>query len=287
MRYQIVHETIYSYSRPVKLEPHTIRLRSRTDATQALRFFSLEIYPEPAGISDIIDLEGNNLIRVWFKQETSRLQILVRSEVETLRSNPFNYLLESWATKLPIDYPASLLVKLQHYFQPLGTPTPIDPVVTSLAQEIWQEVEGETEAFVTAANQRIHENCKHQFREKGSPLPPALTWTGKKGSCRDLTVLFMELCRAMGLAARFVSGYQEGSSNLRTRYLHGWAEVYLPGAGWRGFDPSQGKPVSDRHVALVANPIQKHTTPIYGTFRGTGVQSEMTVNLSINPVEKF
>lgn len=281
MRYKIIHNTSYNYTKPVTLEPHTVRLRARSDCTQSLQSFFLEIFPEPAEVSDVLDLNGNNLLRIRFKDPTDRLQIKVTSEIETFRSNPFNYFLEPWASKLPIDYPASLLAKLQPYFQPFGRTTPIDPVAVGLAHEIWQDVGGNTSSFVTELNQRIRENCKHQIRETGPPLPAGITWNQKSGSCRDLAVLFIEVCRAIGLAARFVSGYQEGNPNWTRRYLHGWAEVYLPGGGWLGYDPSHGLAVGDRHIALVASAIQKHTIPIYGIFRGAGAQSEMNVDLSI------
>lgn len=285
MRYKIVHNTTYCYTQVVKLEPHTVRLRSRTDVTQALRSFAIEVDPEPAGISDIIDWEGNNLFRIWFQEPTDKLRISVSSEVETFRVNPFNYLLEPWAIKLPIDYPASLLCQLQHYFQPLGTPTAIDPFAASLAREIWHKANGQTTTFVSQLNQRIYEHCQQEVRETGPPLPASVVWNERSGSCRDLAMLYIEVCRAMGLAARFVSGYQEGDPDQSDRDLHGWAEVYLPGAGWRGYDPSLGLAVSDRHIVLVASAIQQHTTPIHGIVRGTGVQSEMNFEISIKPVE--
>lgn len=281
MRYHIVHTTTYTYDRPVALTPHVIRLRSRCDGSQKLLSFSLQIDPQPIGISDIIDLDGNSLIQTWFKEPTDYLKIEVSSEVETYRTNPFDYLLEPSALTLPIDYPSSLLSQLQPYLQPHQAGF-IDPIAVQLAQEICREVDNQTNNFLFRLNQRIYENCQHIIREDGAPFPPGITWNQKAGSCRDVTVLFMEVCRAVGLAARFVSGYQEGDPDSKERDLHAWAEVYLPGAGWRGYDPTQGLAVADGNIALVASSIPKYTAPISGSFRAPGQQLEMKVDLSIN-----
>ena len=281
MRYNIVHTTTYTYDRSVSLQPHVIRLRPRCDGCQTLRSFSLDVIPEPAGIYQIIDLEGNAVVRIWFREPKDQLCFKVTSEVETHRTNPFDFLLEPWAATLPIDYPASLLSNLQPYFQRYGSTSYVDPVAAQLAQEVHQSVAGDTVAFLTELNQRIHRNCQHTIRETGDPFPAALTWNQKLGSCRDLSVLFMEACRAVGLAARFVSGYQEGDQNWEKRDLHAWAAVYLPGAGWRGYDPTNGLAVADRHVTLVASALPRHAAPVSGTFHGGGIQLGMEYYVSI------
>jgi transglutaminase-like putative cysteine protease len=107
------------------------------------------------------------------------------------------------------------------------------------------------------------------------------------GSCRDLTVVFMEACRAVGLAARFVSGYEEGDSNILERDLHAWAEVYVPGGGWRGFDPTHGLAVSDRHITLVASPYPAQTLPISGTTEeGSRVGATLETEVRIEVLGK-
>lgn len=280
MRYQIFHATTYNYDQPVFLEPHTVRLRSRSDGNQTLHHFSVEISPKPTGVSELIDLEGNAITRIWFNEPTDYLSVKVTSEVETHCTNPFHYILEPWATHLPIDYPSSMLIQLMPYLQPRGTLTTTDPVIYELAQEMWHTAEGITDVFLTQLNQHIYKNCQHAIRETGAPLPPGITWKQKWGSCRDLAVVFMEVCRAVGLAARFVSGYQEGDLNQEERHLHAWAEVYLPGAGWRGYDPIQGLVVADRHIALVANTLPRNTAPVSGNFRGSA-QSEIQYQLKI------
>jgi transglutaminase-like putative cysteine protease len=285
MQYQIVHTTKYNYSQPVALEPHTIRLRPRSDSWQTLQHFELDVSPEPISKSLVMDLDGNAIAKVWFDQElTEHLQIEVRSKVETHCPNPFNYLLEPWAAKLPIDYPASKRFQLQPYLSGHQGELRIAPIAVELAEEISHAVEGNTVAFLTKLNQHIYETCKQVVRETGDPLPPGITWKQKSGSCRDVAVLFMEVCRAMGLATRFVSGYQEGDLDNPERHLHAWAEVYLPGAGWRGYDPTHGLAVADRHIAVAASPNPKDAAPVTGGLKGKA-RSELTYELSIQIVE--
>lgn len=281
MRYRISHTTTYFYQQPVAVEPHIVRLRPRCDSCQSLLRFSLKVEPEPSGRYEIIELDGNTTIRVWFREQIDQLQFHAISEVETHRTNPFDFLLETWATKLPIDYPASLLSQLQPYFQGDGLIACVDSSVAQLAQEVYLASGGETVSFLTELNQRIHQTCEYTVRETGNPLPAALTWMQKRGSCRDLAVLFMAACRAINLATRFVSGYQEGDPHQEERELHAWAEVYLPGAGWRGYDPTSGIAVSDRHVVLVAHALPAYAAPISGSFRGSGVRAEMQYHVSI------
>jgi transglutaminase-like putative cysteine protease len=280
--YQISHNTTYTYDRPVTLSPHVIRLRPRSDITQTLHQFSLTVSPIPQRISESVDLDGNSITKAWFPEtETTRLSIQTLSQVETHSTNPFNYLLEPWAAELPMDYPTSLSHQLQPYLSGQFS-QPIDPIATQLSQEIWQSTEGNTLAFLNDLNQRIYQTCQYAVREIGAPFPPGITWTKQAGSCRDVTVLFMEVCRAIGLAARFVSGYQEGDPDSNDRHLHAWAEVYLPGAGWRGYDPTHGLAVADGHIALVSSPFAQHTTPVAGTLKsGIGAQAKMSYQLLI------
>lgn len=281
MRYKIAHITTYTYTQPVELAPHILRLRPRSDRSQTLHSFSLEVVPEPAGVSDILDIEGNSIVQMWFKELTSQLKIEVRSQVETHCENPFNYLLEPWATHLQIDYPASTLTQLQPYFHPLGIATSVDMAVSNLAQEVWHSTNGNTVAFLGELNQRLYQDCKQTIRETGHPLPAGITWNQKLGSCRDIAIVFIEACRAVGLAARFVSGYNEGDPDQNERHLHAWVEVYLPGAGWRGYDPTQGLAVADRHIAIVASALPRNAAPISGTIRGGGTQAGIDYDLSI------
>lgn len=285
MRYRIHHTSCYHYSQPVSLSAHQLRLRPRTDAAQTLQTFELKIEPEPQRLSPLIELGGHEVTALWFApQKTERLWIEAVSEVETHRDNPFDYLSEPWAVSLPLDYPALLLSSLQPY---LGTPLDgaIAPEAVQLAQALQVEAQDNLSYFLTALTQAIYRHCRYTVRPSGSPLPAGITWSQQSGSCRDFAVLFMAACRALGLAARFVSGYQEGDPADPEAELHAWAEVYVPGGGWRGFDPTHGLAVADRHIALAAAAHPLQAAPITGAVQeGAGATAVLETQVKVEPL---
>ncbi|MEL6384711.1 MAG: transglutaminase family protein [Cyanobacteria bacterium J06626_18] len=286
MRYQISHTTCYSYSQAVFLGSHTLRLRPRSDTLQTLKQFSLTVAPVPEITSDQIDLLGNSCTEVNFlNTPLSDLKIQTHAEVETHCANPFNYLLEPWATTLPIDYPNSVLVGLTPYLHQ-SLIAPIAASVTDFAQQLVYEVDGNLSHFLTLLNQRIYDRCAYVVREQGAPLPASVTWQKQQGTCRDFAVLFAEVCRSVGVAARFISGYQEGDPEQRNHDLHAWAEVYIPGGGWRGFDPTHGLAVTDRHVALAVGAYPKQAAPVTGSLReGQLVKSALKTQISVKQLD--
>ncbi|MGF1521238.1 MAG: transglutaminase domain-containing protein [Leptolyngbyaceae cyanobacterium] len=286
MRYQISHTTAYSYSQAIFLGSHTLRLRPRSDALQTLKQFSVTIDPTPEIVSDQIDLLGNVCTEISFLNASlTALKIQTHAEVETHCTNPFNYLLEPWATTLPIDYPNSILVGLTPYLQQPLT-APIAATVSDLAQKLVHEAEGNLSHFLTLLNQRIYDRCAYVVREQGAPLPASVTWQNQQGTCRDFAVLFMEVCRSVGVAARFVSGYQEGDPEQANHDLHAWIEVYIPGGGWRGFDPTHGLAVTDRHIALAVGAYPKQAAPVTGSIReGQLVKSTLETQISVKQLD--
>ncbi len=249
-----------------------------------VRNFSISVQPQPAGKAYFLDLDGNSLIKLWFTKPAKQLIIQVTSQVATICDNPFNYLLETWATTLPFDYPISLWQQLKPYLQP--DDFILDSVIAELAQDILIKTQGNTLDFLFTLNQIIYHECEYITREKGKPFPAGATWRRKQGSCRDYAVLFMEVCRAIGIAARFVSGYQEGDAEQENRDLHAWVEVYLPGAGWRGYDPTLGLVVSDRHIPLAASAIPSYTAVIEGSVTpvqiGENITSRLETQISLS-----
>ena len=239
--------------------------------------------PQPKGSSDFVDLDGSNLIKLWFSQPTQKLSIQTLSKVETSCINPFEYLLEPWATTLPLDYPSSLLKQLEPYLQPYSFVP--DSTALELAQDIAIATRQNTLNFLFELNQRIYNDCNYIVRDTGEPFPAGVTWRNKQGSCRDYAVLFMEVCRAVGIAARFVSGYQEGDTEQQSQDLHAWVEVYLPGAGWRGYDPTLGLVISDRHIPLAASAIPKYAAAVEGTVTpveaGAKITSDLQAQISL------
>ncbi len=283
MRFTIRHQTVYTYSPPVTLGPHTLRFQPRSDGGQLLKSFELLVTPEPVMLTHTLDAEGNTVARAWFSGLHQRLSVTGRATVETARANPFDYLLDAGATSLPPKYSAPLRQRLAPALE-RGAPRDendgaASDEVRTFAAGLSTKV-GDVLAFLDCLNRELHAQFEVIHRGEGSPLAPAETFRARRGACRDLAVLFIDACRAMGLAARFVSGYQQCESTpaapqrpgcLVTEShapappdLHAWAEVFIPGGGWRGYDPTLGLAVSDRHVAVAAAADPADAAPVTG-----------------------
>lgn len=278
MRIRITHTTTYSYSKPIWLEQHIVRLRPRCDGTQRLLRFELQVEPRPTVFADTLDAEGNAVAQICFRGVAERLTVASTVEVETLRTNPFDYFLDPAAESLPFHAGDEHLARRlpRQYIRPDG-----DATVAQFARGIAEESGWRTLDFLSTLNTRIHSAFGRIIREKGIPWEPAVTLARREGSCRDVAVLFIAACGVMGIPARFVSGYQRGSGNSQRRFMHAWPEVFLPGGGWRGYDPTHGLAVADHHVAVAACSEPKGAAPIEGTFRGTGAASRMEAQVEI------
>lgn len=266
MRFEIQHESHYTFAEPVLLGQHLLRFQPRSAGAQRLQSFKLDIEPPPRGQTDHVDAEGNSVTRVWFKQPTDFLRITSHSVVTVSRTNPYDFLLNETNRKLPVAYLPALQPILATARQREFVASPDDPVA-ALGQSMVESSGHQVTKFLSDLTQEICRLCKAIRRETGAPWTPEFTLAKKSGACRDLTVLFVDACRAVGLAARFASGYQQGAVDQDRRDLHAWAEVYIPGAGWRGFDPTSGLAVSDRHVAIAASVFPSGASCVDGTFR--------------------
>ena len=263
MRISVEHTTVYRYDTPVWPEPHTIRLRPRTDAAQRLIRHEIAILPQPAGQSWCLDQDGNVVLETWFVDQIAELQVRSAFEVETTRENPFDY--------LPRGQEA-LPEGLAPY---LGASQ--DPAVLELVHRIGDR---EPQAFAGELNRILWAEFDHIVRDEGAPETPARTLELRNGSCRDLAVLFCAAARTRGLPARFISGYEQEASMHETAYMHAWAEVYLAGGGWRGYDPSQGLAVAMSHVAVAAAADPLLAAPMSGTYRGAA-RSKMDFQIAM------
>ncbi len=278
MLFEISHRTEFSYNRPVFLEPHTVRLRPRCDVWQNLLAHEMHVEPQPAGLTESIDLDGNSVAIMWFKGTHESLSITASSTVETLRRNPFDFVLDSESLVMPVEYDADVATSLAPYRDRANSK---DEVFT-FSNAISAQADQMTLPFLSSLTQRIHESFEHFVRPQGDPWSPLVTLAKGRGACRDLAVLQMDAIRAAGLPARFVSGYLAGDPEATDRELHSWVEVYLPGAGWRGYDPTIGLAVTDGHVALAAGANARVAAPTSGTFRGTGVDSSIHTSIEIS-----
>ena len=276
MRFEVSHLTRYSYDRTVLLEPLIVRLRPRSDIFQHLVSFDLTVDPQPEGMSEMVDAEGNALSQVWFLGGASMLALRTTFAVDTLRTNPFDYIvLDPDSLRVPMSYDPADRRALAHYLDP-----PADPEVQAFAKEILAGNAGGATSFLGELCQRIS-SMTQEVRPTGDPMPAGQTLAQRRGACRDMAVLFIEACRAVGIAARFVTGYEMSDPAANERDLHAWAEVYINGAGWRGYDPSQGLAVADRHVAVAAAAGPAEAAPTYGTFRGTNAASTMETVINV------
>lgn len=281
MRFAASHTTRFRYSEPVYLEPHVIRLRPRSDCFQRLLEYRLKVTPAPEVLSEGLDADGNVVAHAWFAGLSESLTVTSEFEVETLRTNPFDYLvIGEGSQELPIKYPAPLRDRLA---PSLARPNGADPGVAEFIRPIMARSERQALAFLSGLNQAIHEGYRVTVREHGEPLPPARTLAAEQVACRDLAALFMDCCRALGIAARFVSGYQDQRS--KSRFMHAWAEVYLPGGGWRGYDPTQGLAVGDRHIAVAAANLPSVVTPIRGSYRGDAVAVPLEAEVRVSQTD--
>lgn len=278
MHVTIRHQTQYQYSRPVALDPHSLRLRPRQDGSQRIRQYTLEITPRPAGLTEFTDLEGNAASQVWFSDLTDTLSILVLAEVETLRENPFDFVIaEPGVMTLPVRYPDLT----RHSLRPYCIPTQGDGPVTWYAEELAREAGYDTLRFLTALTDDLYERIAHVVRPAGEPQTPEATLKRGAGASRDLAVLFIEACRTQGIAARFASGYWNGHAPDGNQYLHAWAEVYFPQSGWRGYDPSIGLAVADHHVPIASGLYPGSAASITGAFWGSDVRSTMSASVDV------
>jgi transglutaminase-like putative cysteine protease len=277
MKFSIRHQTRYIYSEPVYLEPHVLRLFPRACGPQRVTSFQLSIDPRPVVVTESLDAANNGVHQAWFEDPARELSITSSFEAETLRGNPYDFLLSelSMAT-LPVVYPETESATLAPYCSPSSK----DRSVYAFAKAVAQEVEWQTIPFLSALNRKLHNHCEHGIREEGEAKQPEATLADRSGACRDLAVVFIEACRSMGIAARFVSGYELVAAREKT-YMHAWAEVYLPGGGWRGYDPSRGLAAAERHLAVAAGLTPAMAAPVTGSFRGTGAMSRMEFNIQV------
>jgi transglutaminase-like putative cysteine protease len=274
VRFAVRHETLYRYSVPIVLAPHLLRLTPRSENQIGTR--SLVVSPEPIELREENDAYGNCVARVTFSdQATGELRIESRFELET---SPPQSAFEP-SERLPWTQP---LADDLAVYRPGDAG--IDPAVSAFARAVAAEVGQQPVAFLDHLCRTIHARADKQIRTSGDAQAAAETLASWRGACRDFTVLFLAAARSMGMPARFCSGYQSAAETPDgRRYLHAWPEVFVPGAGWRGWDPTHGVAVGEGHVALCAAPDQAETMPVVGGFyfAGTSITSTLDFDLRI------
>ena len=275
MLFEIDHMTRYEYSLPVQLGEHLLRFFPLPLANQRPGHCQLEIEPGPSSRENGVDDWGNRIQRVCFQRTTDHLEIRAHLEVETWKTEPPG---TTGHVRLPVDYRAEIAA-LSTYLTPMEAAANLQ----SFVQPLLTTAAGDGLSFLATLNLAIHGFYHRGVRLEGPPRTPAETLALGEGVCRDLTVLFMAVCRQVGLAARFVSGYQQGDGTRELRYLHAWPEVYLPGSGWLGYDPTHATLVGDDHVMVAAAPTAAAVTPVEGgySFQGAAITSTLDTEICI------
>jgi transglutaminase-like putative cysteine protease len=268
------HLTRYTYSQPVSFAPHALYLRPRETARQRLHQFNLTLTPE-AKLVSTGDPSGNALDWAYYPPATVSELLEIRTEflVETLDSNPFDFFLAPSASAFPFDYSPNERFALAPALTP-PSPASVLFLQTWLAQYLPCTPQ-DTLTLLTALNTGVHSSLRYNRRDEPGIQTAATTLTLGSGSCRDYALVFIELCRHLGLAARFVSGYlyeappADGSPALAPA-MHAWAEVFLPGAGWRGLDPTRGIFCDDAFIPVAHAALAETVNPAQGGFYATG-----------------
>lgn len=253
----------------------TVRLRPRGDGTQRLDAFTLTSDPAPVGRSEMIDAEGNPVTRLWFDDPSDGLTIETAFDATTLRSNPYDWVMDPDTCLAPMRYDSHTALALARELRFGG-----DAAAADLSDEIVKESGGSAPAFLSLLCSRIAASVVHERRADGAPRTPTETLASGHGACRDVAVAFLQSCRAAGFAARFVSGYTTPEDGVPGE-LHAWAEVYLPDGGWRGYDATGGIAVGDTHLAVAAAPHPAACAPVEGSY-GAGASSSLTTTVDID-----
>lgn len=273
IRVALHHRTCYRYASPVWLSPHVVRLRPTPHCRTPVTSYSLRVLPADHFINWQQDPYSNYHARLVFPKPTRELSVEVDLVAELTVINPFDFFLEAYAEKYPFSHDDVLVHELQPY---LVVPPP-GPRLAALVADC-RRSDLRTVDYLVELNRRVHEEVKYLIRLEPGIQAPEQTLELRSGSCRDSAWLLLNLLRLLGLATRFVSGYLiqltpdvkplEGPAGAAQDFtdLHAWVEVYLPGAGWIGLDPTSGLFAGEGHLPLACTADPVTAAPITGSY---------------------
>jgi transglutaminase-like putative cysteine protease len=278
------HRTSYTFDRPVRVFPHIVRLRPAPHSRTPIEAYSLRVEPADHFINWQQDAVGNFVCRLTFPNPMSQLTITVGLIADLKVINPFDFFIEDWAETWPsagFSYPETLSDDLKPYLRPVdehGTGSGPGELVQAWVRNFAMPEGTRTINALVELNRRVNTDLGYSVRMEHGVQTPDFTLRTGVGSCRDFAWLLVSILRQMGLAARFVSGYLvqlasdvkalDGPSGPAADFtdLHAWAEVYIPGAGWIGLDPTSGLFAGQGHIPLAATPHPATAAPITGVI---------------------
>src|SRR5580700_5764574 len=273
IRVALNHKTLYRYTRPVWLSPHVVRLRPAPHCRTPIPSYSLKVTPGDHFINWQQDPYSNHLARLVFPSKTMEFSVEVDLVADMTVINPFDFFLEKYAEEFPFQYDPVVRRELIPYLKKRR----VGPKMEALIAEARKE-NIRTNDFLVDVNQRIQKRIKYLIRMEPGVQSPEKTLTLGSGSCRDSAWLLVQLLRNLGLAARFVSGYLiqlmpdvkslDGPSGTERDFtdLHAWAEVYIPGGGWIGLDPTSGLLAGEGHLPLACTAAPMTAAAVTGFF---------------------